>query len=385
VAKLVRVRTWSVALLAAILGSGATAAFLLATGAIDNGSSQTVIRSVPLAASGSGLTAREIYRRDSPGVVLVRARSVAPSDSPFEAFGRPTGNEQTGSGFVIDEKGRVLTNAHVIAGATDVRVVVSAQRTLRATVVGRDLDTDLALLEVNAPDGVELHPLELGDSDEVQVGDATVAIGNPFGLDRTLTTGVVSALQRRLTAPSGFTIEDVIQTDAALNPGNSGGPLIDAAGRVIGVNSQIATGGEADHNNAGIGFAVPIDTAKEVIPKLEKDGRVRRAYLGIKGRTVDASLRAIGEKAAYGVLIAEVVPGSPAARMGLVADSGGPKPDGDVVQAIDGRRIGSDEDLVHALHAHAPGDTVKLEVLRAGAPQTQQVRLTERPASLLAD
>ena len=381
-------RTWSVALLAAILGSGATAAFLLATGAVD-GSSRTVVQSGPLAAgtpvSGRGLTAREIYRRDSPGVVLVRARTVERTDSPFEVFGSQTGNEQTGSGFVIDDAGRVLTNAHVVAGATDVRVVLSAQRTLAATVVGRDLDTDLALLEVQPPEGVKLHPLELGDSDRVQVGDATVAIGNPFGLDRTLTTGVVSALQRRLTAQSGFTIEDVIQTDAALNPGNSGGPLIDAAGRVIGINSQIATGSPDEKSNAGIGFAVPINTAKEVIPLLEKDGRVRRAYLGIQGRTVDAGLRALGEKATSGVLIAEVVPGSPAARAGLVADSANGTPDGDVVQAIDGHRIRSAEELVHALHSHKPGDTIKLEFERGTARLTIAVRLAERPAQLMVD
>jgi S1-C subfamily serine protease len=379
------VRTWSIALVAAILGSGATAAFLLATGAVD-GTSRTVIAPAPLAAGTPvGLTAREIYRRDSPGVVLVRARTVTQTDSPFELFGSPAGNEQTGSGFVIDDQGRVLTNAHVVAGATDVRVVLSAQHTLQATVIGRDLDTDLALLEVHAPDGVTLHPLELGDSDLVQVGDATVAIGNPFGLDRTLTTGVVSALHRRLTAQSGFTIEDVIQTDAALNPGNSGGPLIDAAGRVIGVNSQIATGTAEDKSNTGIGFAVPINTAKEVIPMLEKDGRVRRAYLGITGRTVDVSLRAVGEKAAYGVLIAEVVPGSPAARAGLVADSANGTPDGDVVQAIDGRPIRSDEDLVHALHAHKPGDSIKLEFQRGTDHLAIEVRLAERPAQLMVD
>jgi S1-C subfamily serine protease len=383
------VRTWSIALLAAVLASAATAGILLATGAIDDGSARTVVQQAPLAAgapvAGLGLTAREIYKRDAPGVVLVRARSVEQSDSPFEVFGRATGNVATGSGFAIDDQGRILTNAHVVAGATDVRVVLSARQQLEAEVVGRDIDTDLAVLKVDPPDGVHLHPLELGDSSQVQVGDATVAIGNPFGLDRTLTTGVVSALQRQITAQSGFTIEDVIQTDAALNPGNSGGPLIDAAGRVIGINSQIATGGEDEHSNAGIGFAVPINTAKEVIPMLEKDGRVRRAYLGIKGETVDASLRAVGAEASSGVLVDEVVPNSPASRVGLVADSGGAKPDGDVVQTIDGRPVHTAEDLVHALHAHAPGDTIKLELLRDGKRLALQVRLTERPASLLVE
>ena len=150
-------------------------------------------------------------------------------------------------------------------------------------MIGKDPDTDLAVLSVN-PEEVDLHPLPLGDSAAVRVGDPTVAIGNPFGLERTLTTGVVSALQRRITAPSGFAIEDVIQTDAAINPGNSGGPLLDAAGRVIGVNSQIATGGEGAAGSVGIGFAVPVATVKHVLPELEKDGRVRRPFLGVRGR-----------------------------------------------------------------------------------------------------
>jgi S1-C subfamily serine protease len=389
VAKLVSVRTWSVALLAAILASGGTAAVLLAAGAVETRSSQQVIQPAPLSPTGTpvaglGMTARAIYKRDAPGVVLVRARTVQQADSPFDV-GRASANESTGSGFVLDEQGRILTNAHVVSGATDVRVVLSAQRTLPAQVVGRDVDTDLAVLKVEPPDGVTLHPLELGDSDKVQVGDATVAIGNPFGLDRTLTTGVVSALQRRLTAPSGFTIEDVIQTDAALNPGNSGGPLIDAMGRVIGVNSQIQTGSDQERSNTGIGFAVPINTAKEVIPLLERDGRVRRAYLGIKGGTVDASLRAVGVRATTGVLVEEVVPDSPAERVGILPNSGSDKPDGDIVVAIDGKPIRSAEDLVHALRAHKPGDAVSVRVLRAGQPLTLQVRLGERPASLLVE
>ena len=182
-------------------------------------------------------------------------------------------NVSTGSGFVLDEKGDILTNAHVVASSLDVRVSFSDHRTVPARVIGKDPDTDLAVLSVN-PEEVDLHPLPLGDSTAVRVGDPTVAIGNPFGLERTLTTGVVSALQRRITAPSGFAIEDVIQTDAAINPGNSGGPLLDAAGRVIGVNSQIATGGEGAAGSVGIGFAVPVATVKHVLPELET-GRPR--------------------------------------------------------------------------------------------------------------
>ena len=203
------------------------------------------------------------------------------TQSPFDVFPRQQENISTGSGFVLDKKGHILTNAHVVASSLDVRVSFSDHRTVAARVVGKDPDTDLAVLSVN-PKEVDLHPLALGDSSAVRVGDPTVAIGNPFGLERTLTTGVVSALQRRITAPSGFAIEDVIQTDAAINPGNSGGPLLDAAGRVIGVNSQIATGGDGASGSVGIGFAVPVATVKRVMPELERAGRVRRPFLGVR-------------------------------------------------------------------------------------------------------
>ena len=202
-----------------------------------------------------------------------------------------------------------------------------------AKPLGKDLDTDLALLRVD-PDGLDLKPLELGDSGTVQVGDPTVAIGNPFGLERTLTTGVVSALQRRLTAPSGFTIDNVIQTDAALNPGNSGGPLLDAAGRVIGINSQIATGGgDSAGGSIGIGFAVPVNTAKDVISQLEEAGHVERAYLGIQGSTGDG-----------GVHVERVEPGSPAAAAGLH--------DADLLSSLDGRSVRTMADVSAILERH---------------------------------
>src|SRR5215218_3092444 len=271
---------------AAVLGGGVTAGVLLAAGAVGNGETTTVVQQAPLAAASpasqsrsGGLTARDIYRQAAPGVVFVRARSVQETPSPFEIFPRQQENLSTGSGFVLDDEGHILTNAHVVASSLDVRVSFSDHRTVAARVVGKDPDTDLAVLAVD-PKEVKLHPLTLGDSRAVRVGDPTVAIGNPFGLERTLTTGVVSALQRRITAPSGFAIEDVIQTDAAINPGNSGGPLLDAAGRVIGVNSQIATG-EGSSGNVGIGFAVPAATVTRVLPALESAGRVRRPFLGI--------------------------------------------------------------------------------------------------------
>ena len=217
------------------------------------------------------------------------------------------------------------------------------------------------------PDGLKLKPLELGDSRTVQVGDPTVAIGNPFGLERTLTTGVVSALQRRLTAPSGFTIDNVIQTDAALNPGNSGGPLLDAGGRVIGINSQIATGGgDSSGGSVGIGFAVPVNTAKEVIAQLEEAGHVERAYLGIQGRPGDG-----------GVLVEHVEPESPAAAAGMN--------DADVLSSLDGRPVRTMADVSEILDRHEPGDEVAIEVRTAGQPHGLRATLADRPSSLPAE
>src|SRR5215204_5567363 len=291
-------RGWLRTLLTAVAGGGVTAAVLLGAGVVDGGE-QGGTADAPLAAKGAGalavatagaLGAREIYKRDAPGVVFVRAQTLRTDPTPFDVFGTAEPTEATGSGFVIDEDGLILTNAHVVAAATSVQVTFSDSHTVSAKPVGKDLDTDLALLRVD-PDGLDLKPLELGDSESVQVGDPTVAIGNPFGLDRTLTTGVVSALQRRLSAPSGFTIENVIQTDAS--------------GRVIGINSQIATGGSGG-GAGGIGFAVPVNTAKEVIPQLEEAGHVERAYLGVQGSTGDG-----------GVLVERVQPDSPAAAAGL--------------------------------------------------------------------
>jgi S1-C subfamily serine protease len=232
-----------------------------------------------------------------------------------------------------------------------------------ARVIGTDPSTDLALLKVDPDKAGKLVPLELGDSASVQVGDPTIAIGNPFGLDRTLTTGVVSALQRRIEAPNHFTIENVIQTDAAINPGNSGGPLLDAAGRVIGVNSQIATA-EGARGSIGIGFAVPINTAKKVVPELKENGRVSRPFLGVTYRAVKAP--------EPGLLVDAVVTGGPAARAGL----GG----GDVILSIDGRRMDSEDDLTPVVDARKPGDVVKVEVLRGDEETVLEIRLAERPA-----
>ena len=378
------------------MGGGVTAGALLGAGVIDT-SSTTVVQPSPLgtdrpttdSSGGGGMTARDIYRRDAPGVVFIRSQTVERGTSPFDLGGAQQ-SVSTGSGFVVDNDGYILTNAHVVNGSTNVRVSFSDKRTREARIVGKDESTDLALLKVN-PSGLSLRPLALGNSKTVQVGDPTVAIGNPFGLDRTLTTGVVSALQRRISAPNGFGIDNVIQTDAAINPGNSGGPLIDAAGRVIGINSQIATGtGTSGGGSVGIGFAVPVNTAKEVIPQLKAEGRVQRAYLGVTGVGIDQSLAPLNLAAKSGVLVQEATKGGPADDAGIrggdtstpaTVDGNQVALGGDVITKFDGKAVDSMDDVVSAVDAHKPGDHVRVEILRDGKPQTLEVTLGSRPAT----
>jgi S1-C subfamily serine protease len=380
-------------LLSAVVG-GAVVAVAVAVLDLAAGATTTVVEQAPLMRTGKsagggpgaeGLTANEIYRRDARGVVNVKAQIVRNVSSPFDLSGSDEQGEATGSGFVLDRRGTILTNAHVIEGAAKVTVAFEDDKTLDAKVVGRDSSTDLAVLRVD-PRGADLHPLSLGDSSGVQVGDPTIAIGNPFGLDRTLTTGVVSALQRRISAPDGFQIDNVIQTDAAINPGNSGGPLLDAAGDVIGINSQIATGG-AGQGNIGIGFAVPIDTAKQVVPELERSGRVDRAFLGVTGTAIDSSLGALDLPVARGVLVQEVSPQGPAARAGMrggttrVQVAGRPLlVGGDVITAVDGRAVGSMEEVAAAVAAKEPGEQIRLEVRRGPSRRSLAVTLASRPS-----
>ena len=368
--------------LAALAGGAVVAAVLLLTSAGGDGETTTVFAGSGLVNPQKGaLTPREIYKRDAPGVVFITAE-VVQSASPFAPEQR---GESTGSGFVIGTGGSIVTNAHVVEGASRVRVRFGDGKTRPARVAGRDPSTDIALLLVD-PDGLDLEPLELGSSRGVQVGDPTVAIGNPFGLDRTLTTGVVSALQREIPSlQPGFTINNVIQTDAAINPGNSGGPLIDARGKVIGVNSQIETGGSG-RGNVGIGFAVPIDTAKDVIPQLRRDGSVQRAYLGVGTRTIDDSLDELNLASADGALVETVEPGSPAARAGLKGgdeerEAGGAtvRVGGDIVKAVDGTKVRDADDVSDLISRHRPGDRVGLEILRDGTRRTVTVTLGRRP------
>jgi S1-C subfamily serine protease len=360
----------------------------------DDDSSQpaTAVAAPPQTVSdtgGGGETVNQIYRQDAPGVVFIQATQDRSQTQGFSPFPTPGGGSTaTGSGFVIDDAGRIITNAHVVDGSSDIQVKFGdSSETYDAKLIGEDQSTDIAVIQVDAPADV-LHPLPLGDSSQVQVGDQVVAIGNPFGLDRTATAGIVSAVQREIDAPNGFTIEDAIQTDAPINPGNSGGPLIDAAGRVIGINSQIESGG-GSLGNVGIGFAVPINTAKEVSQQLIANGEVQHAYLGISGTDVDSDIaQALNLEVDSGALVQAVVPGSPAAKAGLEAGDATMslngqrlKAGGDVIVAADGTPVHSMSDVITAVDSKQPGDDLQLTVLRGGEQHDVTVQLGERPAS----
>jgi S1-C subfamily serine protease len=257
----------------AVAGGLGVAGAFLGLGITGHRTTQTIVEEAPIASAqasstGSALTPHSIYQRDAPGVVFVRANIVRKVQDPFDLFPEQQRSTSTGSGFLVDRSGDILTNYHLIDGASraeGVTIEFEDDVRRRAVVVGVDQDDDLAVLRVDMDGVASARPLPLGDSTSVRVGDPTLAIGNPFGLDRTLTSGIVSALQREIQAPDGFRIDNVIQTDAPINPGNSGGPLLDAAGRVIGINSQIATGGDGVRVSVGIAFAIPIDTAGPIL------------------------------------------------------------------------------------------------------------------------
>ena len=297
----------------------------------------------------------DIYDRVSSGVVFVSARGGgAPTPGPG-------GAAATGSGFLIDEDGSIVTNDHVVAGSRDVTVRFGDGDAVPARLRGRDPSSDLALLQVDPgdiPDGVE--PVQLGTSEGLRPGDAAIAIGSPFGLSGTVTTGIISALDREIPAPNGFTISGVLQTDAAINPGNSGGPLLDARGRAIGVNSQIATGG--GNQSAGVGFAVPIDTVRKVVPQLKEGGVVERAWLGVSTSE---------DPTGPGALIRGVVAGGPADEAGL-------RP-GDVIVGIAGDIVRDPGDVSTEINERDPGEEVQVRVRRGDEEREIVVRLGERP------
>jgi S1-C subfamily serine protease len=395
-------RPYAIPFLSALVGGGVVALVIaLAGGLGGNQKTVTAVQQVaPLTPSNASqqtrpLTPHDIYVRDAPGVVFITSTIVQKGESPFGLFGEGETQRRgaaSGSGIVIDANGTILTNWHVVENAIKVTVSLEKGKTVNAQVVGKDPSNDLAVLRI-PPDGLALHPLTLGDSSRVQVGDPVLAIGNPFDLERTLTTGVISALQRRITAPNGFSIDNVLQTDAPINPGNSGGPLLDASGHVIGINSQIETGGGSG-GSVGMGFAVPINTAKSELAQLEKGGTVRGAYIGLTALTIDGSLSALNLPVKSGALVQSVQPGTPAQKAGIRGGSingrvenGQVAIGGDIITSIDGKKVNSSEDLANDIGAKKPGETVTVGLLRAKgsggySPKTITVTLASRPNSV---
>ncbi|MGA9284892.1 MAG: trypsin-like peptidase domain-containing protein [Solirubrobacteraceae bacterium] len=395
---------FAIPFVSALIGGGIVVAVIAAAGGLSSSQKTVTVvqQSSPIAPSNAsqqstGLTPHQIYEKDAPGVAYVTSTIVRQSESssPFGLGGGESQQQQgtaTGSGFVINSDGTILTNYHVVENAVKVTVSFEHGKTVEAKVVGKDPSNDLAVLRIPT-EGLTMHVLTLGDSSKAEVGDPVLAIGNPFGLDRTLTTGVISALQREITAPNGFTINNVLQTDAPINPGNSGGPLLNEAGEVIGINSQIETGGSGG-GSVGIGFAVPINTAKSELSQLEKGGTVRAAYLGVSTLTIDGSLSALNLPVKQGALVETVEGGTPAAKAGIrggnleVQTSGGKVAvGGDVVVAVDGKTIANAEDLTTVIGSKKPGDTISVEVLRATGKgsyehKTLKVTLAARPNSI---
>jgi S1-C subfamily serine protease len=367
----------------------------------DLGSAQTVtVREVTVEGStkvpatfrtDKPLTIAEIYRRTAPGVVLITATStVSTNNDPFaNPFGTPQQQQSRalGSGFVIDKSGYIITNYHVVEGAKSIQVTFSNNTSINARLVGSDPSTDIAVLRVSA-NSRALTPLTLGNSDLVQVGDSVVAIGNPFGLSRTVTAGIVSAIQREITAPNDYAIDHVIQTDAPINHGNSGGPLINAHGEVIGVNAQIETGGTTD-GNVGVGFSIPSNTVKTVVAQLIKNGKVEHAAIGILAQDLTSDLaKTFRLPVKSGVLVETVQPGSGAAKAGIKAGTEDVtvagesyKLGGDIVVAADGVPVRDLAGLRDIVSAKKPGDTITLTIYRGDQKLTVDVKLGRRPSS----
>jgi S1-C subfamily serine protease len=359
-------------------------------------STATAAATSTVALTGTAMTPAQIYNKYSAGVVEVL--STFANVSSTSPYGQSSSSAQAlGSGFIVSTDGTILTNAHVVsnngARATSVKVVFKTQSgsgtdttTVAASVVGVDETSDVAVLKVDPLKAPALDPLPLGDSSAVQVGEAVVAIGNPLGYDFSVTSGIVSATNRNLQSPNGSVIPDGIQTDAAINEGNSGGPLIDASGHVIGINEQIAS---QSGGNQGLGFAVPINTAASVMKQLQATGKVTYAYLGVQGQTITSDIAgALGLKQTQGVLVAAVSPGSPAAKAGLKGGSqqtdlqGQPYVvGGDVITAMDGETLASMDELGAAIMKHKPGDSVTLTVISGGKARDVNATLAERPSS----
>lgn len=345
-----------------------------------------VQREAGKAEPGDALSINEIYRRSAPGVVQITSTSKTVVTDPFFGFPQPQEQRGLGSGFVYDKNGHIVTNFHVVRGAQTIEVSFSDNESMSARVVGTDPSSDLAVLKVRAA-ARALRPLELGNSDAVEVGDAVIAIGNPLGNFRSVTAGIVSALNRPLSSPNGFQIDDVIQTDAPINSGNSGGPLLSNRGEVIGVNTAIQTGQTGASGNIGIGFAVPVNTLEEVVAELMEDGRVDHPYLGVRMQDITERAAELYKLPAEGALITQVVDGSPADRAGLragdnpvVVDGTSYVLGGDVITKADGREVASSDALRSIIAAGEPGDKLELELRRGEETETVTVTLGRQPA-----
>jgi S1-C subfamily serine protease len=350
--------------IAGAVSVGAVVGVLALAGAFDDDapaqSSATTTTRPPASTSSGGTSADDVadlYERVSSGVVFVQANS---GRGQLEFPGG--GQAASGSGFVIDDEGRIVTNDHVVEGADEFVVRFGENGDpIDAELLGSDPSVDLAVLKVD-PDDVDgdLHPLELGSSEDLRPGDPAIAIGSPFGLEGSVTSGIVSALGRTIQAPNGFSISNAVQTDAAINPGNSGGPLLDEQGRVIGVNSQIRTEDGSD-DNSGVGFAVPVDEVRRAIPALQRGEEVQRAYLGISS----------GDAADGGAQVGGVVDGGPADRAGLR--------EGDRIVEIGGEPVRDSDDVSTAINAREPGDELRVVVERSGERRTLTVDLGTQP------
>jgi S1-C subfamily serine protease len=380
------------------MGGGVALAGAELTGLLDD--TETV--EVPVAALQSRapasftndrrLSINEIYRRSGPGVVQITTTSVRTVEpDPFlNPFGFPEEQRQQalGSGFVIDTAGHIVTNFHVVQGAQEIDVSFSNRDSVKARLLGSDPSTDIAVLKVDV-DARALRPLALGNSDGVQVGDSVVAIGNPLGYERSVTSGIVSAVHRPLTAPNEFTIDDVIQTDAAINSGNSGGPLLAANGRVIGVNTAIATGDTGARGNIGIGFAVPMNTVRSVVSQLIEEGRVEHPFIGVGAQEVDPEIADLFNlPAERGLLVVRLYEGSGAAKAGLragtrevVIDGQSYLLGGDFIVEIDGKAVTTSSDLRRAIMGKKLGDEVTVEAYRGDDKRSFEVTLGRQPAT----
>ena len=384
--------TWFIGGAAGLLGAVIALAAASLIGIGGSSGTTTVVQQasggvLQTVSSGGAMTPREIYRRDSKGVVSITA-DVERKGSNI--FGAPEsqGGKSSGSGFVIDKQGTILTNAHVVDGAKKVSVRFSNDKTADAKVLGADRSSDIAVLQID-PDGLDLTALPLASAKDVKVGDPVVAIGDPFGRAFSLTTGVVSAKQRSIEGLNGFAINDVIQTDAAINPGNSGGPLIDSAGEVIGINSQLENGG-GDRGNDGIAFAVPIDIARKLLPGLRK-GTVDTGYLGITSLSITPELEALNLPVNKGVLVETVQPASPAAKAGIKGgtvpaklESQSLKIGGDIIEKIDGRPMLTSLALTTYIGSKKVGDRIEIQLLRGGKEtKTVTATLGRRPQQIV--